>query len=82
MSFKELTKKYKDYHVIAFGVPLKDKYHCTPFTRLPRDKELDECEVVEYEVEEKEVTIYGVHFATMKPIKPYKIKGHVYCYVR
>ena len=81
MTFKELKKKYKGYDVIAFGVPLKDKYHCTPFTRLPKDKPLEECEVVEYEVEENEHVQYGIHFATMKKFSTI-IKGNVYCYVK
>lgn len=82
MTYKELKAKYKGYSFIAIGVPLKDKLHCTPFTRLPKDKKLDDCDVVEYEVEDKEYTEYGIHFATMKPIKPRKKKGHVYVYVK
>ena len=80
MTFKELKKKYKGYDIIAFGKPLDKK--TIPFTFLPKDKTLDECEVADFKVEEKEQMIYGVSFKTMKQIKPYKIKGNVYCYVR
>lgn len=83
MLLKELYKKYdKEYNIVVFGVPLKEMKHCTPFTRLPRDKELMECEVVEYKVEEKPYVERGIHFATMKPTKPINRKGHVYVYVQ
>lgn len=80
MIYKELKKKYKDYSVEAFGRPLEEP--TIPFTLLPKDKPLDDCEVVDYKVIEKEFTQYGVSFKTMKPIKPKKMKGYVYVYVR
>ena len=81
MTYKELKKKYKGYEIIAFGVPLKDMHHCTPFTRLPKDKKLEDCEVVEYRVEEKERIQHGWHFPTMEHYTT-KVKGDVYVYVR
>lgn len=80
MTFKELKDKYKGYDIIAFGRPLKQQ--TIPFTFLPKDKKLEECEVIDYKVEDKEYIQYGVSFKTMKPIKPKKIKGNVYCYVK
>lgn len=78
--YKDLRKEYKDYSVEAFGRPLEEP--TIPFTLLPKDKPLDECEVVDYKVIEKEFTQYGVSFKTMKPIKPKKMKGYVRVYVR
>ena len=80
MIYKELKKKYKDYDVEAFGRPLEEP--TIPFTLLPKDKPLDDCEVVDFRVIEKEHTNYGVSFKTMKPIKPENKKGYVYVYVR
>lgn len=80
MIYKDFRKKYKDYSIEAFGRPL-DK-PTIPFTLLPKDKPLDDCEVVDYKVIEKEHIVYGVSFKTMKPIKPKKMKGHVRVYVR
>lgn len=82
MKLKQLYKQYKEYNIIVFGVPLEQMYHCTPFTRLPKDKDLMECEVVEFKKEDKPYIEQGIHFATMKPTKPIKKKGHIYVYVK
>lgn len=80
MVLKELYKVYKDYNIVVFGRPLNQK--TIPFTFLPKDKELMDCEVVEKKIEEKEYIERGVKFATMKPTKPIKRKGTIYVYVK
>ena len=80
MKYKKLKKQYKDYSIEVYGKPL-DK-PTIPFTFLPKDKSLDECEVVDYKVEEREFVQYGVSFQTMKPIKPKQMKGYVRVYVK
>lgn len=80
MKFKDLKKEYKGYDIIAFGRPLSEP--TIPFTFLPKDKPLDECDVVEMKKEDKEWIQTGVSFKTMKPLKPKKMKGHIYVYVR
>lgn len=80
MTFKDLKKKYKDYSIELFGRPLDQK--TIPYTFLPKDKPLEECEIVDMIVAEKEHIEYGVSFRTMKPIKPKKLKGYVRAYVK
>ena len=81
MLLKEMYKRYTpDYSIVVFGKPLSQK--TIPFTCLPRDKELMDCEVVEYEIKEKSYTECGWHFSTMKPTKSIKRKGNIYVYVR
>jgi len=79
---KDIYKEYKNYDVIVFGKPLEEK--TIPFTFLPKDKELMECDVIDYKVEKKEQNI--PHFKlTNKGIKYYKtehILGNVYVYVK
>ncbi len=83
MKLRELYKQFDpDYYIMVFGVPLKKIQYCTPFTRLPKDKSLMECEVVEYRIEEKPYIEKGIHLATMKPTKPINRKGHIYVYVK
>lgn len=82
MKLKEFYKKYKGYNIIVFGVSLNQMQSCTPFTRLPKDKPLMECEAAEWQVEDKPYIEQGISFATMKPTKPIKKKGHVYVYVK
>ena len=80
MKLKELYKKYSEYNIVVFGKPLKQK--TIPFTFLPQDKPLMECEVIEFKKKEKPYIEYGVSFTTMKPTKPIERKGHIYVYVK
>jgi hypothetical protein len=80
MKVKDLFKKYKDYSIEVYGKPLNQK--TIPYTHLPRDKRLEDCDVIEMVVEDKEHTIIGVSFKTMKPLKPTKYKGYVRVYVK
>lgn len=80
MKFKDLKRQYKNYSFEVFGRPLDTP--TIPYTLLPKDKPLDDCEVVDYEVEDKEFVQYGVSFGTMKPLRPKKMKGHVRVYVK
>ena len=79
MKFRDFKKEYKDYDIEVYGKPLNKP--TIPFTCLPH-KPIDECEVWDYRVVEKEHTNYGVSFKTMKPIKPENKKGYVRVYVR
>lgn len=80
MKVKELKKQYKGYDIVLFGRPLSQP--TIPFTLLPKGKEIDEMEVVETNIIEKEFTQYGVSFKTMKPIKPKQMKGTINVYVK
>ena len=80
MKFKDFKKQYKNYSIEVFGRPLDTP--TIPFTLLPKDKPLDDCEVVDYIVENKEFMQTGVSFKTMKPLRPKKMKGYVRVYVK
>ena len=80
MKVKELKRKYKGYDIVLFGRPLSQP--TIPFTLLPKNKTIDEMEVVEVKVIEKEFTQYGVSFNNLKPIKPKVFKGIVNAYVK
>ncbi len=80
MKVKELRKQYKGYDIVLFGRPLSQP--TIPFTLLPKGKEIDEMEVVETNIINKEFTQFGVSFKTMKPIKPQKMKGTINVYVK
>lgn len=76
MLVKDLYKKYdKDYTIMLFGRPLDE--NTIPFTLLPKGKNLNECEVVEYRVIDKKHETYIL-------IKKEKenIKGYVYAYIK
>lgn len=82
MKLRELYRIYDGYHIIVFGRPLNQP--TTPFTMLPRNKELMECRVMDYKVERKEQDIPCFKLTT-KGIKHYKtdhILGNVYVYVK
>lgn len=51
MTVKELRQKYRGYMILLFGRPLDEP--TTPFTLLPRGKDLDDCVVADYEVKVK-----------------------------
>lgn len=80
MKVKDLFKKYKDYSFEVYGRPLNQK--TIPYTLLPRDKKLEDCDVIEMVIEDKEFTTIGVSFKTMKPLKPTKYKGRIRVYVK
>lgn len=79
MKVKELWKKYKDYSFELYGRPLDQR--TIPYTFLPTDKELGECEVVDCEVQEKEHEQY--HFGMDGKYKTTEhLKGYVRAYVK
>ena len=80
MKYKDFQKKYQDYSIEVFGRPLDTP--TIPFTFLPNDKPLDECEVIDYKIQEKEHVIFGYRFKDLKPIKPEHKKGYVRVYVK
>jgi len=79
MKLKELYRKFKGYDIVVFGRPLDQP--TIPFTFLPKDKELKECEVVEYKVKECEVDIPYFDITGKYKGKEH-IKGDVYVYVK
>ena len=80
MTVRELKNRYKRYDVILFGKPLGQP--TIPFTFLPKDKSINDMEVIEFKVIEKPFTQYGVSFKDLQPIKPKAFKGTVYAYVK
>lgn len=48
MTVRELRKKYRGYMILLFGRPLTES--TTPFTLLPRGKDLDDCIVADYTI--------------------------------
>lgn len=54
MKVKELFKNYGGYTINLFGKPLSKP--TIPYTHMPKDKDIDECVVVDYIVEERDVT--------------------------
>lgn len=79
MTFKEFSKKYKDYNIKVYGKPLNKP--TTPFTFLPQDKELNDCEVVDYEIKNEELTTHGYDFKKAKWFNE-KLKGSIKVYVK
>lgn len=80
MKVKELLKKYKDYTIEMQGKPLKEMV--IPYTFLPKDKKLEECEVVDMEVVENEHKVVGVSFKDLKTTKTEYKKGYVRAYIK
>lgn len=81
MTVKELYKKYKDYTIMLFGVPLAKKSVTTPFTRLPKNKNLDDCIVVELEVCEEPVDVHSFDIE-LNYIGTEKTRGNVYAHIQ
>lgn len=78
MKVKEFLEKYKDYSIKLQGKPLDQKV--IPYTFLPKDKPLNECEVVDYVIEEKE---HEEHTFTNLKYKTTEIKkGYIRVYVK
>lgn len=79
MRVKELYKKYKDYSIMLFGLPLEKP--STPFSCLPMDmKKLNEYIVTDMRVKEEEVT--SMDFDIRLNYKGQtKYKGTIYAYV-
>ena len=81
MKIKELYIKYCDYDILVFGVPLDKCNRCTPFTRLPKDKKLEDCEVQDIKIEEEPKIAYdfdkNFRFRGIS-----RTKGTVYAYVK
>ena len=79
MKIKELYKKYDGYSFELFGRPLEQK--TIPFTFLPRDKELMECDVVDYDVIGKEFEQHCFNLCGEYK-KTEKMKGYVRAYIK
>ena len=79
MKIKDLKKQYKNYDIIAFGKPLKEK--TIPFTFMPRDKSFDDCEVMETKIETKDIK-QPVFDLSGKYKRTDCYKGRIYVYVK
>lgn len=79
MKVKELWKEYNGYSFELFGKSLKQP--TIPYTFLPRDKQLGECEVVEFEVDEKEHEQHSFNLAGEYQ-RTEKVKGYVRAYIK
>ena len=80
MKVKEFLKKYKDYSIELQGKPLNQKV--IPYTFLPKNKSLSECEVVDYTIEKKEHKEQTFSFSDLKHKKTETKKGYIRAYVR
>lgn len=80
MKVKQFFKKYKEYSIELQGKPLDQMV--IPYTFLPKDKLLNECEVVDYTIEEKEHEEHTISFSNLK-CKSTKIKkGYIRAYIK
>lgn len=79
MTVKELRKEYKDYMILLFGRPLSEP--TTPYTLLPKGKDIDECVVAECDVKEKphEAISLGLDLRKRGVVK---YKGTVWAYIK
>ena len=84
MTVKELKKKYKGYGFIAYGKPLANKEHMTPFDYTYNIKNWDKAIVLDYEVEEydKPHAINHFSFPEVKYKETTYEIGMVYAYVK
>lgn len=80
MKVKEFLIKYKDYSIELQGRPLDQLV--IPYTHLPKDKPLNDCEVVDYSIEEKEHVVVAVSFKDLKTKKTTTKKGYVRAYIK
>lgn len=80
MKVKEFLKKYKDYSIELQGRPLDQMV--IPYTFLPKDKPLNECEVVDYMIEEKEHEEHRFSFSNLKHKSTETKKGYIRAYVK
>lgn len=80
MKVKEFFKKYANYSIELYGRPLENL--TIPFTHLPRDKKLEECDVIDYVVEEKEHKVHHYNLREQKWSKTETRKGYARAYVK
>lgn len=79
MTVRELYNTYKDYDIEVFGRPLDTP--TIPFTLLPKDKNMNDCEVVDMRIEEcnHENMVFSLNGSfKRKEIK----KGYIQVYVK
>lgn len=79
MKVKEFLEKYKDYSIEMFGRPLDQK--TIPYTFLPKDKKLEECEVIDFDVKEKKFVQHCYNLKNQTWRKENK-KGYVRAYIK
>lgn len=76
---KEFQKKYCGYLILLFGRPLAES--TTPYTFLPKGKDLSDCTIVEYEVKEKPHDAISLG-ADLKQGRIVHYKGTVKAYIK
>lgn len=81
MKVKDIYKKYKDYHIYVYGRPLENRKYMTPFSYIPLNANLDELEVLDFIVEDKEIEIQNFSM-NLKYKGKEKYKGRVYVYAK
>lgn len=84
MTYKELGKKYKGYSIIAYGKPLDNKEHMTPFSYCYDIRNWDKAIVLDYQVEEydKPHAVMSFSLNGMKHTGTGYVIGVVYAYVK
>lgn len=79
MTVKQLYKKYKDYSIMLFGIPLEKP--STPFSHLPTDiKKLEKYIVKEMKIEDKKITTMNFDI-TLNYKGQTNYRGSIYAYV-
>lgn len=79
MKVKELYKKYKEYSIMLFGLPLEKP--STPFSCLPMNmKVLNEYVVKDIKIKEEELTTIDFDMSLNYKGNT-KFKGTIYAYV-
>lgn len=79
MKVRDLYKNYKGYSIMLFGEPLLIK--SIPFTHLPKNKDIDECEVIDYKVIDKEHDAQSFDL-NLKHKESNNIKGYIKAYIK
>ena len=79
MLFKDFKKRYKNYELEVQGKPLYELV--IPYSYLPKNKDLNKCEVIDYEIIPRQSTI-RVFDCNMKYKGKYRTKGIIRVYVK
>ena len=79
MKVRDLYKNYKGYSIMLFGEPLL--IESIPFTHLPKNKDIDDCEVIDYKVTNKEHDTQSFDL-NLKHKESNNIKGYIKAYIK
>lgn len=78
MQVRELYKRYEGYTIMLFGKPLS--METIPFTHLPKNKNINDCEVIDYQVLEREHTTRSFDLG-LRDKGNNNIKGYIKAYI-